>query len=41
MRYHNAGRNSEGQGKLAGREQVVWAGKGKLAGRKAGGSEAR
>ena len=41
MRYQKASRYSEGQARLAGREQVVWAGKGKLAGRKAGGSEAR
>ena len=40
MRYQKASRYSEGQARLAGREQVVWAGKGKLAGRKAGGSEA-
>ena len=40
MRYQKASKYSEGQGRLAGREQVVWAGKGKLAGRKAGGSEA-
>ena len=39
MRHPKANRYSEGQGRLAGREQVVWAGKGKLAGRKADGSE--
>ena len=41
MRHPKASRYNGRQGRLAGREQVVWAGKGKLAGRKAGGSEAR
>ena len=36
MRYQKGSRYSEGQARLAGREQVVWAGKGKLAGRLVG-----